>query len=138
MKRKLVSGLGHDDHGNVMVEAAIVFPVAILLSVGSILFMLTLWNWVTITKATYAGARCGAVGACSDATAVQAFAISQAWGISANSSTFPISGINTTANCPGSTVPGVSVQPNYSFTLSIPFLTSRTISMAPKICMTKS
>jgi hypothetical protein len=72
------------------------------------------WTYTTLTRATEAAARCGAIDTttCATASSVQTYAVQQAWGINdVTSSTFTV----TNPGC------GVQVEATYMFQSIIPW-----------------
>jgi Flp pilus assembly protein TadG len=100
--------------GGVSVEYALVVPMFLLLIFGIIDVSRLLWTYTTLTRATEAAARCGAVNvtACGTSTAIASRAVTEAWGMTITSSAFAV----TTPAC------GVQVVGSYDFVWAIPAL----------------
>jgi Flp pilus assembly protein TadG len=115
-----------DNFGGVMVEMAFVLPALLLLSFGCIELGRLFWTITSLTRATEAAARCGALDQvnCPYATVstIQAYAVKQAWGVSNLKSTnFTVT---TPANCNGKDAqPSVKVTASYNFNFYIPYFT---------------
>jgi Flp pilus assembly protein TadG len=107
----LVSKFLRDTSAAALLEFTIVFPIAMLVILGTVDASLLMFRWAELTKATYAGARyavvsnpavISSVGALNDPTP----------GAGAGASCFNSDGsVNTTANC---TVFNVTCTPNQS------------------------
>jgi len=114
--------------GTVAIEYAFVLPVLLLLLLGIIDTGRLLWTYATIHRASEAAARCAAIKAASCPTFADAqnYAVTQAWGLSIDSSAFTVSG----QAC------GIQVATNYVFTFSIPWLfgTGNTTTLTATAC----
>ena len=77
-----------------------------------------LWTYTTLTRATEAAARCGAINTtdCGTTAQIQARAVSEAWGLTIASSAFTV----TFPTC------GVQVVGSYDFAFAIPALAGAT------------
>ena len=70
--------------GTVAIEYGLVLPVMLLFTLGIMDAGRLIWTYTTLSRAAEAGARCGAVNAvaCPAAANIQAYAATQAWGVS--------------------------------------------------------
>jgi Flp pilus assembly protein TadG len=114
--------------GTVAIEYALILPVMLLFTLGIMDIGRLLWTYITLTRATEAAARCGAVnttvacpatnGAC--CTPIASYAATAAWGINdATAGMFTV----TTPQC-GGAQPGVQVAATYTFTFITPWFPS--------------
>ncbi len=108
--------------GTVAVEYALLLPALLLFMLGLVEVGRLYWTYSTLSRATEAAARCGAINTttCATTTQIQDYAVTQAYGLTVDSSVFTAS----TASC------GVQVSASYPFTLMIPWLTVGTASGA--------
>jgi Flp pilus assembly protein TadG len=83
--------------GSLAVEYAIVLPLLLTFVFGLIDASRLLWSYATLSRAVAAAARCASVNAiaCGTVSAVQTYAVAQAWGIGLSSSAFAV----TAATC---------------------------------------
>ncbi len=108
----------HTD-GAVAIEYGLIVPVLLLFTFGIMDMGRLLWTNITLSRATAAAARCGAVDqiTCPNAGAIQTYAVTQAWGLNdVTTSTFAV----TTPNCGGAQL-GVQVVATYTFQFVIPW-----------------
>ena len=75
--------------GTVAIEYAMVLPVMLLFTLGTMDAARLLWTYITLSEATESAARCGAVNGPACAAGVAAYAATQAWGLG-NTSTFSV------------------------------------------------
>lgn len=106
--------------GAVAVEYGFILPVLLMLLLGIMECGRLYWTYTTLARATEAAARCGAVNTtlCFTASQIQAYAVTQAVGLTVTASMFTA----TTASC------GVQVSASMPFTLLIPWVTTGTPS----------
>ena len=115
--------------GTAAIEFGLILPVLLLFTFGIIDFGLLLWTNTTLTRATQAAARCGALSstACPD---VKAYAVRQAWGIHITSGAFTAG----PATC------GYKVSATYIYNFLTPWLPQfggsplGTVTLAPSAC----
>jgi Flp pilus assembly protein TadG len=108
-------------NGGTAVETAIVLPVLMLAIVGAIMEGWMLYSTNMLFFAVESAARCAAVNTttCGGTTpakqiaAIQAYAVTQSWGLNVTPASFQVTTGNT---C------GVQVTGNYPFTFFMPFL----------------
>jgi Flp pilus assembly protein TadG len=76
--------------GTAAVEMAIVLPALMMFSLGLLDMGRLLWTYATLSHAVEAAARCGAINTatCGTTATIQAYAVSQAWGIPIANSAF--------------------------------------------------
>jgi Flp pilus assembly protein TadG len=105
--------------GTVAIEFGIILPLLLLFTFGIIDFGRFLWTNTTLTRATQAAARCGALNATTICPNIAAYAVTQAWGINdITASAFTV----TTVAC------GVQVSASYNFQFIIPWFPQFTTS----------
>lgn len=98
--------LGPGDSGAAALEYAILLPVFLMLLLGGIDVSRALWMQVSLDRAVQAAARCASVTptTCGSTAAIQAYAASQAWGVTVASSVFSVQaqacGVRVTAAAP--------------------------------------
>jgi Flp pilus assembly protein TadG len=117
-----VSRFRSDEGGAAVAELAVVLPVLLLLTFGLIEVGRALWTATTLTRATYAAARCGAMNQAlcdyTTPTTIQSYAVSQAWGLGLTNAAFTVT---TPSDCGGQTQASVKVVASYSVPIVIPF-----------------
>src|SRR5450631_3737167 len=112
MSQMLKSEVASHRDGTVAIEFGILLPLLLLFTFGIIDFGRVLWTNTTLTRATQAAARCGALNATTTCPDVAAYAVSQAWGINdITSAAFTV----TTTTC------GLQVSATYNFQFIIPW-----------------
>jgi Flp pilus assembly protein TadG len=102
----------HTD-GSVAIEYGLILPAMLLFTLGIMDTGRLLWTNITLTRATEAAARCGAVNTTTcPAASIPAYAVAQAWGLS-----------NVTTSAFTVTYPacGVQVQATYTFQFITPW-----------------
>jgi Flp pilus assembly protein TadG len=105
----------HSD-GTVAIEYGLILPAMLLFTLGIMDTGRLLWTYVTLTRATEAAARCGAVNTTTCPTAsIPAYAVTQAWGIN------DVTAADFTATTPAC---GVQVQATYTFQFITPWFPS--------------
>jgi Flp pilus assembly protein TadG len=106
--------------GAVAIEYAFVLPILLLFVLGILECSRLFWTYTTLYRATEAAARCGAVDVtlCATAAEIQAYAVTQAYGLTINASAFTAA----SAAC------GMQVTASFPFTLVIPWITAGTPS----------
>jgi len=99
--------------GVVAIEFGLVLPVLLLFVLGLMECGRLFWTYTTLYRATQAAARCGAVNAtlCGTVTQIQSYAVTQAYGLTVQSSVFTAQ----TAVC------GIQVVGTLPVTLMIPW-----------------
>lgn len=101
--------------GSVAIEYGLILPAMLLFTLGIMDAGRLLWSYITLTRATEAAARCGAVDQtnCPTLGGTQTYATAQAWGLNdiATAGTFTA----TTQSC------GVQVVGTYAFQFVIPW-----------------
>ena len=102
-----------DSSGSVAIEYAVVGPVMLLFTLGIMDISRLLWIDITLTEATEAAARCGAVNttACPSAN-IAGYAAGLAWGVP------NITSANFTPTTPSC---GVQVVGTYTYTFIVPW-----------------
>jgi Flp pilus assembly protein TadG len=82
--------LSSDMRGSALLEAALLMPVLLLLTLGIVYLGIELWSAVSLSQATYIAARCRAVDStkCADDTAATSLARSGSFGLNANDLSF--------------------------------------------------
>jgi Flp pilus assembly protein TadG len=104
-------------NGTVAIEYALILPVMLLFTLGIMDTGRLLWTYITLTRATEAAARYGAV--CDPATVtctgIPDYAVAQAWGIN------DVTAANFTPSTPAC---GVQVAATYTFTFITPWFPS--------------
>jgi Flp pilus assembly protein TadG len=100
--------------GAVAIEFAFVLPALLLFLLGILEMGRLYWTYTTLYRATEAAARCGAVDLtlCGTAAAIEAYAVTQAYGLTITSSAFTAA----SATC------GMQVTASFPFTLVIPWV----------------
>lgn len=123
--RRLIS-FGDCNEGTTAVEIAIILPVFFALLFGIIEGGLLFYTQSTLQFAVEAAARCAAVDAntCSSPSTIQAYAASQASGMSVSSSSFTVS----SPSC------GQQVSISYPFNSIVPGLIPWTITLNVQSC----
>jgi Flp pilus assembly protein TadG len=76
--------------GATAVEFALLLPVLLLVLLGGMEFARIAWTVSTLNFAVQEAARCGAIGACADAAAVQGRAVERAWGLKIPAAAFTV------------------------------------------------
>jgi Flp pilus assembly protein TadG len=111
------SRFGLNRRGVTAIEYALLLPVLLLFILGIIDVGRLMWTYTTLSRAVDAAARCGAINEdatsptdCQNSAAIQARAVTEAWGLDVTSSAFTV----TEASC------GVQVTGTYSFVSIIP------------------
>ena len=106
--------------GAVGIEYAFVLPILLLFVLGIMEFGRLFWTYTTIYRASEAAARCGAVNVtlCATAAQIEAYAVTQAFGLPISASAFTAA----SAAC------GMQVTASFPFTLVIPWVTTGTPS----------
>ena len=122
-------GLRRNRRGVTAIEVAIVFPVFILLVLGTLDFCRALWLQNALQGAVESAARCAALNpvTCGTAANIQAYAATQVAGFSIASSAFSA----TTAAC------GQKVTASYPFTFipaSLPPFNSLSLTLSAQSC----
>jgi Flp pilus assembly protein TadG len=79
--------------GVAAIEFAIILPVVLILLLGIMDAGRLFWAYTTLNSASAAAARCYAIqaAACTTTTAVQNYAVTQAWGLTISASAFTAS-----------------------------------------------
>jgi Flp pilus assembly protein TadG len=100
--------------GAAAIEYALILPMFLLFIFGIIDIGRLMWTYVTLTRATEAAARCGAVNTtdCGTNAAIASRGVTEAWGMQITSAAFVV----TKPAC------GVQVVGTYSFVWAIPAL----------------
>jgi Flp pilus assembly protein TadG len=100
--------------GTAAIEYALILPMFLLFIFGIIDVGRLMWTYVTLTRATEAAARCGAVNTtdCGTNAAIAARGVTEAWGMTITAAAFTV----TQPAC------GVHVVGTYSFVWAIPAL----------------
>lgn len=121
MKRLRCTGT----RGAAAVEFALVVPLVLLFTVGIIDVGRLLWTQTTLDRAVQAAARCAAVDTttCGSTTSIKNYAVTQAYGMTVDSSAFSVS--TGTSN--------ICVQASLAFQLIIPWV-GDTVNLAAKSC----
>lgn len=124
-----------DRAGGAAVEFAILLPVFVLIIFGVIELALMEWTHAALQHATEMAARCAAVNTvtCNNAANIEAYAATQAYGLTLKSST--CSGANcftySNANCKNQ----VSVtSPGYAFNFTVPLYGKVTVNINASSC----
>lgn len=120
------------ENGAIAIEYALLVPAFLLLVLGSMDVGRLIFTQVTLERAAQAAARCGAVNsACKAGTppvistsAVQAFAVDQAWGVPTTTTNFAV----TTPAC------GVQVAASYPYHFITPWLVSPDRTVTAQAC----
>lgn len=114
MKRVRRSGWLWSRRGAAGVEYGLILPALLLFIFGIIDIGRLMWTYTTLSRATEAAARCGAVDMnnCATVAQIQTRAVNEAWGLTVTTSAFT----PTVAGC------GVQVVGTYSFAFAIPAL----------------
>lgn len=119
----------HPCAGNVAIEFAIVLPALLMLVLGIVDFGRFFWTYTTLTRATEAAARCGAVNNAVVCADLPTYAASEAWGLTgATPSMFTAV---TSAAC------GVKVSASYPFAFIIPWTGNGSVALTPASCFPK-
>ncbi len=106
----------HTD-GTVAIEYGLILPAMLLFTLGIMDTGRLLWTYVTLTRATEAAARCGAVNNTTTCPSIPAYAVAQAWGLNdVTAAAFTV----TTPTC-GGAQPGVQVAATYTFQFIVPW-----------------
>jgi Flp pilus assembly protein TadG len=106
--------------GTVAIEYGLILPMLLLFTLGLMDTGRLLWTYITLSRATEAAARCGAVANanstnCTSSASIQSYAAAQAWGINdVTSAMFTV----TTPAC------GEQVQATYTFQFITPWFPS--------------
>ena len=99
-------------NGTVAIEYGLILPVMLLFTLGIMDAGRLLWTYTTLSRATEAAARCGAVNDTATCPSIPAYAVAQAWGINdVTAADF----VATTPAC------GVQVQATYTFQFIVPW-----------------
>jgi len=108
------SGWLRHERGAAAVEYGLILPVMLLFVFGIIDIGRLMWTYTTLSRATEAAARCGAVDMnnCATVTQIKTRGVNEAWGLTIAPSAFT----PTAAAC------GVHVVGTYSFVFAIPAL----------------
>jgi Flp pilus assembly protein TadG len=118
----------HHRGGNVAIEFGVVLPVLLMFVLGIIDLGRFFWTYTTLTRATEAAARCGAVNNTALCSNISNYAQSEAWGL-ANVSPSTFTAAN--AAC------GVQVSASYTFAFLIPWMGTASITLTPASCFPK-
>jgi Flp pilus assembly protein TadG len=117
MAFRRTSRLAANRRGAAAIEYALLLPVLLLFMLGIIDVGRLMWTYTTLSRAVDAAARCGAINAdaasptaCQSNAAIQARAVTEAWGLTITSAAFTV----TRPSC------GVQVRGAYSFVSIIP------------------
>lgn len=117
MAFRRTSRSGSNRRGATAVEYALLLPALLLFILGIIDVGRLMWTYTTLSRAVEAAARCGAINtdatsptACQSNAAIQARAVTEAWGLTIPSSAFTV----TRPAC------GVQVRGVYPFVSIIP------------------
>jgi len=112
--------------GEVAIEFAILFTVAMLLVMGLVEFGRALWYQSTLDFAVQSAARCGAVNAsaCGTTSQIQQYAVSMAPGLPVTTSNFTV----TSPSC------GIQVVGSYTFQTVVPNLLPYTMNLTATAC----
>jgi hypothetical protein len=102
-------------NGTVAIEYGLILPVMLLFTLGIMDTGRLLWTYITLTRATEAAARCGAVNNTTTCPSIPAYAVDQAWGIN------DVTAANFTQSTPAC---GVQVAATYTFTFITPWFPS--------------
>jgi hypothetical protein len=101
--------------GTVAIEYGLILPAMLLFTFGIMDTGRLLWTYITLTRATEAAARCGAVNNTTTCPSIPAYAVDQAWGIN------DVTAANFTQSTPAC---GVQVAATYTFTFITPWFSS--------------
>lgn len=114
------------DVGTAALEYAIILPVLLTMLLGAMDAGRVMWLQVTLDRAVEAAARCASVNAtiCGSAAKTQAFAATQAFGTSINATAFT----STSATC------GTKVTGTLPFSFTIPWPTTKKITLGATAC----
>lgn len=98
--------------GSAAIEYALILPAVLMFIFGLMDTGRLLWSYTTLSRAVGAAARCAAINTtqCGTAAQIQAFAATEAWGVTVAASAFTV----TTATC------GIKVTGNYDFEFVMP------------------
>ncbi len=98
--------------GSVALEYGLIAPLLLVLVLGIIDTGRLIWIYTTLTRATEAAARCGAINPirCATAPQIQSYAVAEAWGMTVDPSAFQVA----TPAC------GLEVRATYNFTSIVP------------------
>jgi Flp pilus assembly protein TadG len=113
--------------GTTAVEFAITAPLYLMVAVGILQLSLYLWTMLGLKHAVDMSARCASIGAatCSDATATQNYAVTQAYGLSVEPTRFVVA----KESC------GQSVSVSYDYTVEIPMLSPMKLPVDARSCV---
>jgi Flp pilus assembly protein TadG len=126
--------------GTVAIEFGLILPVLLLFTLGIIDFGRFLWTDTTLTRATEAAARCGALNATTSTICpnIAAYAVAQAWGISGiTASAFTGT---PAATCGGQAGASYQVSASYNFQFIVPWFPQYggsslgTVTLTPSAC----
>ncbi|WFU10373.1 pilus assembly protein [Rhizobium sp. CB3090] len=112
--------------GTSAVEFALTAPLFIILAFAIGQFGLFLWTQLGLQHAVDLSARCASLmqTTCADTGSIQAYAVSQAYGLNIDSSVFSVS----------KDACGQNVTAAYTYTIAIPFLPSMPVNIAATSC----
>jgi Flp pilus assembly protein TadG len=112
--------------GVVAIEYGLLLPAFLLLVFGAMDTGRVLWTQTTLDRAVQAAARCGSVNTttCGSAVAIQNYAVTQAWGLTADPSVFSVSA----AAC------GVQVSASFPFEFTTPWITAPDSTLQATAC----
>ncbi len=118
--------LGADKAGATAIEYAIVLPALLLLLLGTVDVGRVFWVQVTLDRAVQAAARCAAVNAnlCATTAQIQAYAASQAFGMTIAPSAFT----------PSTEACGQKVSARLAFSFIIPWLSAKDTTLTSSAC----
>jgi len=99
--------------GSTAVEYAIVLPALLMFILGLLDSGRLLWAYTALSRSVEAAARCASINTtiCGSTSAIQSYAVGQAWGLPVSSSAYSV----TTPAC------GVQVAGTLSFSFTIPW-----------------
>jgi len=114
MKRDRQLARLHSERGAAALEYGLILPVLLLFIIGIMDVSRLLWTYTTLTRATEAAARCGAIDMnnCATTAQIQARAVNESWGLT----------VTTLAFAPAAATCGLQVVGTYSFEFVIPAL----------------
>jgi len=122
-----VGRLARAGEGTTAVEFALTAPVYVLFAVAILQISLYLWTVLGLKHAVDMSARCAAIGSsdCADTAATQAFAATQAYGLTVDPERFTVA----RAAC------GSSVAISFSYVIAVPGLPDMTFPVDAAACV---
>jgi Flp pilus assembly protein TadG len=102
--------------GTAGIEYGLLLPALLVFVLGLIDTGRLLWTYATLSHAVEAAARCAAISVtqCGSASAVQSYAVTQAWGLSVSTTVFSLSSVSC-GNQVTATLPFTFVIPTVLF-----------------------